>query len=112
MSRYESYVSHKVIDNLISMGLDAFRTFQDTLDALEKEPYKRTVLVPHSPSSEPGWTNRMTVVRELVLPDATKVSATVYFRVAAKQMIVYDLQLHPVEAAPAIEIPEYEEDES
>lgn len=101
MSRYVSYVSHQVLDDLFNYPRFIQQLFQDKLDSLEKEPFKGSTLLPSDRSNDPGWVSRVAGIRTVVLLEGTKYRALVYFKVGPTQLKVHGFTLRPVETEDA-----------
>jgi hypothetical protein len=97
MSRYVSYVSHQVMDDLFELGPDVWTVFQQKLDALEAEPYKSSTMVPADRSNDTGWTSRVARIRAQIKIDGKLYGAVVHYKVGPTQIKVHGFALHLVE---------------
>lgn len=97
MSRYVSYVSHEVMDDLFHHPRFVQQLFQDKLDALEKEPFKGSSPLPPNRSDDVGWVSRVAKIRTTILLEGRTYRALVYYKVGPAQLKVHGFVLHGAE---------------
>lgn len=97
MSRYVSYVSHQVMDDLFELGPDVWKVFQSKLDLLEAEPFKGSTMVPADRSNDVGWVSRVAPIRSRIKIEGRVYGAVVHFKVGPSQLKVHGFVLSPVE---------------